>query len=106
MTLAAAVAGATRPSQTITWTRLDGNVEPLTDASLTGKIRDRSTGETRSITGSLTVIDGTEGVFRWDYSLEDVEKAGSFNVQFEADFLEGQTPAKTFSSEWTVERSL
>ena len=102
MALAAAVAGATRPAQLITWTRADGNAETLTDATLTGRIRDRATGTTRAIAGALTVTDGVAGQFRWDYAAGDVVAAGTFDVQFVAAFASGQTPAKTFVAQWTV----
>jgi hypothetical protein len=106
MALAAAVAGATRPSQIITWTRADGNAETLTAATLTGKIRDRATGTTRAIAGTLTVVDGAAGSFRWDYVAADVVSAGTFDVQFVAAFASGQTPAKTFVAQWTVGEAL
>ena len=49
MALAHAVAGATRPSQVITWTRDDGTAEDLTGATITGKIRSLADGTTRDI---------------------------------------------------------
>lgn len=106
MALAAAVAGATRPSQIITWTRADGNAETLTDATITGRIRDRATGTARAIAGALTVTDGAAGQFRWNYDAADVATAGSYDVQFTAAFLAGATPAKTFVAQWTVAEAL
>jgi hypothetical protein len=106
MALATAVAGATRPSQIITWTRTDGNAETLTAATLTGKIRDHATGTTRAIAGTLTVTDGATGQFRWDYAAGDVLTAGTFDVQFTAAFASGQTPAKTFVGRWIVTEAL
>ena len=106
MALAAAVAGATRPAQLITWQRADGNAETLTDATLTGRIRDRATGTARAIAGTLTVVDGVAGQFRWDYAAADVVAAGSYDVQFVATFLAGATPAKTFVAQWTVAEAL
>lgn len=106
MALAAAVAGATRPSQTITWARADGTPEVLDGATLTGKIRDRYTGATRAIAGALTVTNGAGGVFRWDYAAGDVLAAGPFDVQFTATFAAGQSPAKTFVAQWTVAEAL
>lgn len=109
MALAAAVAGATRPSQIVTWLRADGNAETLTDATVTGKIRDRATGTTRAIAGTLTVTDGAAGAFRWDYAAGDVATAGTFDVQFVAAWTAGpgvQTPAKTFVAQWTVGEAL
>ena len=106
MALAAAVAGATRPSQVITWTRDDGNAEPLTGATLTGRIRDRTTGVSRAIAGTLTLVNEAAGVFRWDYAAGDVATAGVYDVQFTAAFTTGQTPARTFVSQWTVAEAL
>jgi hypothetical protein len=106
MALAAAVQNALRPSQIITWTRADGNAETLTDATLTGKIRDRTTGTTRAIAGTLTVVDGAAGQFRWDYVAADVVTAGTFDVQFVAAFASTPTPAKTFVAQWTVAEAL
>jgi hypothetical protein len=107
MALAAAVRGGLRPSQIITWQRDDsGDVETLTGATLTGWIRDRSTGTTRAIAGALTVTDGAAGEFRWDYAADDVAAAGQFDVQFSAAFLTGQTPARTYVARWEVKEAL
>ncbi len=106
MALATAVKGGLRPSQVITWTREDGTAEPLTDATLSGWIRSRTTGETRAIAGTLTVTDGAAGQFRWDYVAADVQSAGAYDVQFNAAFPTGQTPARTFVQQWTVKEAL
>lgn len=106
MALASAVRGGLRPSQIVTWQRGDGAAEPLTDATLTGWIRNRTTGTTRAIAGTLTVTDGAAGEFRWDYVAGDVADSGYFDVQFNAAFGSGQTPAKTFVVRWDVRESL
>ena len=100
------VKGGVRPAQALTWKREDGSAEDLTGATLTGSIRNRATGETRAITGVLTVTDGPAGVFRWDYAAADVAEAGRFDVQFTAAFAAGLTPARTFVEQWTVEAAL
>jgi hypothetical protein len=107
MALASAVMGGLRPSQIVTWER-DGTgiAEPLTGATLTGLIRDRSTGTTRAIAGALTVTDGAAGEFRWDYAAGDVVAAGEFDVQFNAAFGAGATPARTFITRWNVQGAL
>ena len=105
MSLAAAVAGALRPSQSISWTRADGNAENLTGATLTGKICNES-GITRAIAGTLAVIDGAGGVFSWSYAAEDVAAPGTFTVQFTATFGAIPTPARTIITEWVVYRAL
>ena len=106
MALAAAVQGARRPAQSVTWLREGGGPEDLTGAALTGFIRNRATGATRAIAGPLTVTDGAAGVFRWDYAAGDVAEAGRFDVQFTAAFAAGLTPARTFVEQWTVEAAL
>jgi hypothetical protein len=100
------VEGGVRPAQALTWKREDGSAEDLTGATLTGSIRNRATGETRAITGPLTVTDGAAGVFRWDYAAEDVAEAGRFDVQFVAAFTAGLSPARTFVAQWEVRGSL
>lgn len=103
MGLANAVKGATRPSQQITWSREGLNTpEPLTGATLTGKMRNCGTQVIRSITGTLTVTDGANGVFTWEYAAADVAEAGLFDVQFTAAFGSSPTPAKTISELWVV----
>lgn len=102
MALAHAIAGAQRPSQVITWLRGDGNPENLTGATMTGKIVDVRTNVTRSIAGTLSVMDGTEGTFSWEYDADDVADAGRFMVQFTASFGSPPSPARTIASEWFV----
>lgn len=106
MALAAAVKGGARPSQAIAWQRDDGTAEDLSAATLTGWIRNRATNATRAIAGTLTVTDGPTGAFRWDYAAADVAEAGAFDVQFNAAFGSGQTPARTFVARWVVQATL
>lgn len=101
MALANAVQGATRPNQSITWTRADDTAEVLTGATLTGVIRDAA-GTVRAITGTLAVTDGANGVFSWNYSAADVATAGRFEVQFTAAFGSDPTPARTLATSWEV----
>ena len=110
MPLPKAVQGGRRPSPVITWyqedsTPVNPKPENLTGATLTGFIR-RGRGEstTVAITGTLTVLDGPKGIFRWDLSAEDVSQAGVFSVQFVATF--DGVPAKTFAERWQVEEAL
>ena len=107
MGLANAVQGATRPAQSITWTREGLNApEPLTGATLTGKLRNCDTGAVRAIAGTLTVTDGANGVFTWDYAAADVEEAGLFDVQFTAAFGTSPTPARTVGGRWEVDEAI
>jgi hypothetical protein len=101
MALAAAVQGATRPSQVITWTRADGTAEDLTGATITGTIKD-SAGTVRAITGTLTVTTAASGVFTWAYSSADVATDGNYTVQFTAAFGGVPTPARTIKTPWVV----
>lgn len=99
--LASAVKGATRPSQSIVWT-VDGTTAlALTGATLSGTITDVE-GVSRAIAGALTVTDGANGVFRWDYAGADVVSAGVFDVRFVAVFGIEPTPAKTINEQWVV----
>lgn len=103
MALAAAIKGAKRPSQTITWTREDGTAENLSGATLTGFIRNMRTGATRSIDGTLTLVTPASGVFTWAYGDNDVNESGQdFEVQFVASFGSAPTPAKTKAASWIV----
>lgn len=105
MALPSRPAGARRPPLTVTWMR-EGTTTPedLTGATITGVLR--RSGTNTAITGTLTVTDGTGGVFRWDFSAADVATAGTYEVQFNAAFGSGLTPAKTFVAQMTITRSL
>lgn len=85
--LQSAIQGSTFTEQEITWTRDDGLAQDLTASTLTGTIRviHKPTTE-RSITGTLTITDATNGIFTWDYSTADVADCGNFQVQFKADY--------------------
>src|SRR4051812_7283750 len=102
------VQGARRPSLLITWYQEDTTTpEDLTSAIITGYIAAHTgVGSATAITGVLTVTDGAAGQFTWDFSAADVGTAGGFKVQFVATYGSGQTPAKTFKADWSVERSL
>ena len=104
MALADAVDGATRPSQTITWTRDDGTAEDLTGATITGTLKPRG-GTARAVAGDLSVSDAESGVFVWTYDDADVVE-GLYEVQFQAAFGSDPTPAKTFVARWYVSESL
>lgn len=102
MALADATAGARRPGQSLTWTQKGTTTaEDLTGATLTGTLLDLHTGDSRAIAGVLTVTDGPNGVFTWDYDAADVV-AGVYQVQFDASYGAGASPAKTFLSTWIV----
>lgn len=106
MALAHAIAGATRPSQVITWTRDDGTPEDLTGATITGKLRRASTGDITNIAGTLSVTDATAGKFTWAYAAADVATPGHYRVQFTAAFGSEPTPARTIVADWEVKEAL
>jgi hypothetical protein len=101
--------GALRPSIALAWYEDEESETPMDltgITSLTGVIYNIYTDEARAIVGDLTVTDADSGAFRWDLSAEDVAEYGRFKVQFTAEFGTGQTPAKTFSAEWRIDRAL
>lgn len=106
MALAAAVQGAKRPSQVITWTDADGTPVNLTGATITGVIRNKSTGAARVIDGTLTVTTAASGIFTWAYGTADVATAGQFEVQFNAAFGAAPTPARSITASWMVHEAI
>ena len=108
MALARIAQGARRPSMLISWTREDDNNTPedLTDATITAKILRQGENVAVESDGIFIVTDGENGVFRWDFSEDDVAIAGSHIVQFTAEFGDNPSPARDFSSKWVVTRSL
>lgn len=106
MTLAAAVQGARRPSQTITWTDENGTPLDLSGATITARIRNSTSNQTAASDGTFTVVTAASGIFRWDYSATDVATAGDFEVQFTATFGSAPTPARTIVAPWSILRSI
>jgi hypothetical protein len=106
MGLAAAIAGANRPSQQITWLTSDGESVDLTGATITGRMRNKDTNATRDISGTLTVTDATSGVFVWAYSTADVQTAGGYAVQFTATYAAAPTVTRSIVAAWTVMEAL
>jgi hypothetical protein len=104
MALADAVQGARHIAQQITWQDSAGDAIDLTDATITGKIRD-GTKTVRDIDGSLDITDATSGVFTWTYGADDVGTAGGHEVQFIATYTD-TTKDKTFITSWLVREAL
>lgn len=104
--LASAIAGAKRPSQIITWTDEDAVAVDLTGATITARIRNRTTGVVAASDGAFTVTDGAAGQFRWDYSTTDVATAGIYDVQFNAAFGTAPTPARNFTTHWSIHEAI
>lgn len=101
MALADAVQGATRTTQEITWSRDDGTAYDLTGATITGRMRNLTTGASRAISGTLEVTDADSGIFTWTYAAGDVATAGVYEVQFKATFSGGAYDL-TLAASWLV----
>lgn len=105
--LAAAIQGALRPVQQVTWLDGEGVALDLTDATITGIIRNRASGATRAIAGDLDITQATSGIFTWSYDAADVADAGQFDVQFTATWdAPALSPARTFTATWAVHEAL
>jgi hypothetical protein len=98
--LARTIQGSTHTPQQIVWKLQDGTLKDLSGATLTGTIKPTRSDTVRAITGSLTLIEASSGVFEWDYSAEDVETAGNFMVQFKATY--GSESDYSDPAQWTV----
>lgn len=108
MAVVKAVQGGRWPPQPLVW-EIGGQPVNLSGASLTGSMLNRGTGTTRAISGQLTLVDAVRGEFVWYYAPEDVAEAGEFDVEFVAEFTEGEPPVtlrgKTFLSRWSIDQS-
>lgn len=108
MALANAIVGARHTPQTITWTDADGNAQDLTNATLTGVIRNQRSGVSRLITGTLTPSPTVpeDGEFEWEYSAADVETVGDYDVQFSATYPDDTFFDATYVTTWSVKELL
>lgn len=104
--LAAAVVGAKRPSQVITWTDEDGAPLDLSGATITARIVNTTTGTAADSDGQFVITDGPGGEFRWDYGSQDVATQGMYQVQFTAAFGTAPTPARTIKASWLIHGSI
>ncbi len=100
MALETAIQDASHITQTITWKNTAGDPLPLTDATITGTIRN-SAGVVRAIDGDLDLITAADGIFKWTYGTLDIGTAGIFMVQFIATYSTNN--ARSFLQQWTVE---
>jgi len=104
MSLPNAVKGSTHTGLTITWKHPDTTVHDLTNATITGVIIDKDL-NSKAITGTLALSDAANGVFTWAFSAADVVAAGSFTVQFNANYSTDSKDDKTYEEDWIVEDS-
>src|SRR6266496_2850121 len=102
MALQQGIVGSRHTGQQVTWTRTDGTPQDLTGATLTGTIREVSSGVSRAIAGALTVspTNPAGGIFTWGYAAADLV-AGVYEVQFIATYADTLAD-KTEPESWTV----
>jgi hypothetical protein len=107
MNLTTIAEGSLRPSIYSVWTHADNTTpEDLTNATLSGWIKDLATREVRAIEGDLVVTDATAGVFRWDFAAADAADSGQFEVQFSATWNTDPTPGRTIVGQWEITESI
>ena len=105
--LATIAQGSERPVLTLTWTHADNSTgEDLTDAVLTGYVKNLTTGDVVEIQGALTVTDATAGVFTWTPDPQDVAEDGAYQVQFSATWPGEPSPGLTAVFDWEVAESI
>lgn len=104
MALQDAVVAARHTGQQITWNDAQGNAKNLTGAIVSGRIRNKITGQARAIVGTLDLVTPASGIFSWEYATEDVAESGDFLVQFVATF--GAANDKSFAQNWKVHEAL
>jgi hypothetical protein len=96
-----------RPILRIEWTHADGSTgESLAGATLSGYIKDTSSGNLRPIAGTFGIVTAAAGVFSWQPDPTDVATAGVYQVQFQAVFVGEPTPARTAVYEWEIAESI
>ena len=105
MSIPNAVQTSRRPTLRITWQRTNGEYIDLTGATITGTLKNKSSGATSAITGTTTVVDALKGAFTWAFSTADVTTAANFYVQFKAAFSDG-TFELSVSESWEVVAAL
>lgn len=94
------VQGARAPAQPIQWLKDDTTALDLTGATLSGVIW--RAGAVTPITGALTLLEPETGIFRWDFSADDVAVVGYHAVEFVATWSVGPSPAITKWMQWYV----
>jgi hypothetical protein len=100
MALASVVQGADHVKQNITWKDDAGTAVDLSGATITGYKRDKETGATTALTGTLALEDATNGVFSWLYGSADTAP-GSWLIMFVATYGDS-TKDKTLAHNWVV----
>ena len=99
--------GSLRPGVSVIWTHADGTTpEDLTNATISGWIKDAETNTVRDIAGTFTVTEAAAGAFTWNLDPLDVATDGAYQVQFAATWPSSPTPGRTAVFEWEVVESL
>jgi hypothetical protein len=101
MSLQNGIVGSRFRGQRITWKLNDYTRPDLRTATITGKRRLIATQESFTITGILTPDPDVQDVFTWQYSAEDVSRAGLYEVQFSALYPNGYSE-HSLPEKWTV----
>lgn len=102
----AAVQGSRWPPQPLVWEIGNAPANLAGATGITARMRNRSTGATRDVTGTIAITDAARGEFVWTYSAEDVTESGTFDVQFTATFGEGPTPGRSFAMQLAIAEAL
>jgi len=105
MALAHGVVGARHSAQQITWKKDDGTAYNLTGATITARIRDQRTGNTRAADGTFALVTAASGIFSWTYGTNDVAAPGRFDAQFKASYSDSKDDL-TFVAEWIVDEAI
>ncbi|RLC98175.1 MAG: hypothetical protein DRI46_11820 [Chloroflexi bacterium] len=89
----------------ITWYNVVGEFQDLTAATITGLIRPAGSGSVFPVDGTITVTDGENGKFSWEYGSGDVGTPGNFEVQFKA-VIAGSPILYSSKIPWKIEDTL
>jgi len=87
----------------VPWTDANGEAIDLTGATITGRIKNRTTGAARAITGTLLQDGTTDHYMNWTLTTADAA-AGQNLVKFTATFA--TKPVSTFQASWYVEAAI
>lgn len=104
MALSDAVQGSRHTGLSITWYQADGStVLNLTNATITGTVKNINTAAVRAIDGTLASSSPTTGVFTWTFGAADTGTAGVYDVQFTATFSDDSNRTDTSKpARWVV----
>jgi len=96
-------AGTTYLTMQVPWTDNNGEAVDLTGATLTGRIKNKTTGAARAIAGTLAQDGAVDNYLNWTMVAGDVT-AGENIVTFTAT-IDGK-PFSTFQASWHVEAAI